>query len=67
MYVLLLAVVVLCLPWQAHAALNCADANAFAIEDGAGPNPVSSTYTLAGGLSDTVGLSFRRTVEVVGH
>lgn len=38
-------------------AVDCADANAVSNEDAAGPNPITASYTLAGGLSDTVGFA----------
>lgn len=37
------------------AAVNCADGNAFAVENAVPSNPVTNSYTLAGGLSNTAG------------
>ena len=58
---LLITAVLLLVPCVSRAAVDCADANGFAIEDAAGTTPLTNSYTLAGGLSDTIGF------QTVGH
>ncbi len=52
---LLITAVLMLVPCVSQAAVDCADSNGFAVESAAGSNPITNSYTLAGGLSDTIG------------